>query len=146
LEELIEREVTGLHRFFEDWFAGRCPREEAALASHFVGRLDPGFLLIDPTGRVAGAARLGSELWAGHGTGDGFEIGVDELRCRHADGQIAIATYREWQRNAVRSTPADNGRVVTALFRFDESAANQLRWVLVQETWLPAGVVSARFG
>jgi hypothetical protein len=146
MEELIEREVGASHQFFADWLSGRLPRREALMARHFVGRLDPGFTLIDPTGRMIPAEQLGRELWAGHGTGARFEIFADQFRCRHADGAVVVATYREWQRNAVRSTPPDNGRAVTAVFRIDDTAANTLRWVLVHETWLPAEVVAERLG
>lgn len=145
MEELIASEIEQSYAFFVDWFAGSCPRSEAALARQFVGRLDPGFVLIDPTGNVINVDRLGREIWGGYGTADDFEITADEIRCRHSDGSIAVATYREWQRNAVRSTPANNGRQVTALFRFDDTATNNLRWVMIQETWLPAAVVAQKF-
>lgn len=145
MEELIEAALERTYRFFTDWFAGRVPKEEAVMAGHFVGRLDPGFALIDPTGRIIDAAQLGRELFAAHGVAADFEINADEIRVRHADGAVVLATYREWQRNAVRSTPSNNGRAVTAVFRIDDAAEDRLRWVLVHETWLPADVVAARF-
>lgn len=145
MEELIEREIAASYRFFADWFAGRLPREEAVLAAHFVGRLDPGFALIDPTSRMIDAAQLGRELWHGHGISDRFEITSDQLRVRHSDGTAVLVTYREWQRNAVRSTPPNNGRSCSAVFRIDEAAESGLRWVLVHETWLPDDEVAAHF-
>lgn len=146
MEELIENELAATHAFLVAWFAGLSPRSEAHLATHFVGRLDPGFQLIDPSGDIIDVARLGHELFAGHGSGVGFAIEADNVRCRFADGDIIIASYHEWQRNAVRATSRDNGRIVTAVFRTDDAAANGVRWVHVHETWLPEPVVKERFG
>ena len=145
MEDLVERELAATHRFLTEWFAGLRPRTEAHIAAHFVGRLDPGFQLIDPTGEIIGVDRLAHELWSAHGTGADFAITADSLRCRLGDGEIAIAGYHEWQRNAVRSRPGNNGRIVTAVFRADAAAENGLRWVHVHETWLPAPVVEQRF-
>lgn len=146
MEDLIERELAASHRFFREWYAGLCPHSEAYVAAYFVGRLDPGFHFIDPTGEIIDVARLGRELWASYGTGSDFAMSAENLRCRFGDGDIVIATYHEWQRNAVRTRPPDNGRIATALFRVDDSAVNGLRWVHVHETWLPEPVVRARFG
>ena len=48
-------------------------------------------------------------------------------------GDIIVATYEEWQRNALASKPADNARIATVLFRKEES----LKWLNVHETWMP---------
>lgn len=58
---------------------------------------------------------------------------------RRAFPGYVLATYEEWQRNAIASKPADNGRIATALFR----AREQLRWIHVHETWLPRDVMAA---
>ena len=53
-----------------------------------------------------------------------------------------LATYEEWQRNALASTPPDNGRVATVLFE-DDRAEDRLRWLHIHETWLPEEVMAA---
>ena len=55
-------------------------------------------------------------------------------RFEPARSDLIAATYEEWQRNALASTPKDNGRIATVLFRREEE---RLRWLHLQETWLP---------
>ena len=50
-----------------------------------------------------------------------------------------IATYEEWQRNALASTPPDNGRVATAVFERGE----RLKWLHIHETWVPPEQMAA---
>ena len=58
---------------------------------------------------------------------------------RTATEATAVATYEEWQRNALASEPANNGRIASVLF----ATSDALQWVHVHETWLPADVMAA---
>jgi hypothetical protein len=49
-----------------------------------------------------------------------------------------LATYEEWQRNALASKPADNGRIATVVFKIGDP----LKWVHIHETWLPEAVMA----
>ena len=57
---------------------------------------------------------------------------------REFDGYL-LATYEEWQRNGLASTPFDNGRLATVFFATGE----RLRWLHIHETWLPQEVMAA---
>ncbi len=139
----VKQEVIDLHDFFVGWFAGTIPNTDEAYASGFTDRCDDGFILIPPAGGLTQLSDLASGLRGGYGNNPDFRIQVRNVEVRHATDDLVIATYEEWQRNAKSSTPSDNGRVSTAVFRPDPSASNGLRWLHVHETWLPSEVMAA---
>ena len=130
MRQRCEREVTELHRFFEDWFCGRCTdfaRAEAALA--------PDFVQISPRGETNDRAALlaGLRDAAGCRRDDDFEIRIEDLTVRVVEFGLALVTYREWQRLGAREA----GRFSTALFRVERDAPCGVQWLHLHETWLP---------
>lgn len=132
LDAKAQREVTDLHRFFEDWFQGRSGAEisrlEVALASDFE--------MITPGGEVVIRAPLIDRLQAAFGAwkGSGKKIEIRALQgLPMAEGWVLIR-YEEWH---LEEQGEAIGRLSTAVFRTEANAPNGVEWVRLHETWLP---------
>ena len=133
----VREEVEGLHRFFVGWFSGQI--DESAFRSDFQPRIAPDVVFIPPAGMLLGWEDLSSMIQAGYGSNPDFRIQIRNVRVRREfDGHV-LATYEEWQRNALASDPPDNGRIATVLF----SVGQRLLWQHIHETWLPADAIAA---
>lgn len=133
----VRNEIESLHDFFVGWFSGRL--EKDAFETDFQSRLSEDFLLIPPGGERLSLGELSRKLQGAYGSNPDFRIEIRAVQIlRVFDGHL-LATYEEWQRNALASKPADNGRISTVLFRNEKS----LRWLHVHETWLPKSVMEA---
>lgn len=132
--ESCEREVIELHRFFVAWMTGALPPDDTVFA-RVAGVLAEGFLLISPRGVIAERGALLQELSAAHGrrADTGFAIDAHEFRPRHRHGELLLATYEEWTREA----DAHYGRLSTAAFARQPGTPNGVVWLQVHETWLP---------
>ncbi|MGI9589919.1 MAG: hypothetical protein ACR2P8_01020 [Myxococcota bacterium] len=137
LEREVRQEIEALHQFFVGWFSGELPESE--FEAGFLGRFDPGFVLIPPAGSLLQLEDLASSIRAGHASNPAFRIAIRKVRVQRVLDRHVLATYEEWQRNARASQPPDNGRIATVLFE----QARPLRWLHVHETWLPEPVQSA---
>ena len=138
-KKLIE-EIESLHRLFVDWFTGTMANEPAAFDADFLARFDPSFAIIPPAGREQSLEAIAGSIRSAHGTNADFRIQIRNVRVRVTTQELALVTYEEWQKNAKASTPPNNARVGSALFRRD---ADRLRWLHLQETALPLALVQA---
>lgn len=133
----VQKEVEALHQFFVGWFSGALPTSE--FEAGFLSRFDSEFLLIPPAGSKLTLSDLAASVRRGHASNPDFRIAIRNVRIHHVlDGHI-LATYQEWQRNALASTPPDNARIATVLFE----NSDRLRWLHIHETWLPPAVSAA---
>lgn len=139
LHTTVREEIEALHRFFVAWFSGSEPATDAAFDNGFSQRFDHEFLLIPPAGTVLELSTLADSVRSRHGSNVDFKIAIRNVEIRRSWDDLVLVTYEEWQRNALVSTPPDNGRVATVLFHRGES----LRWLHVHETWLPDAVMKA---
>jgi hypothetical protein len=137
IEGRVRREVEDLHRFFVRWFSGALPESE--FDAGFLSRFDPDFMLVPPAGIRLDLTALESSVRRGHATNPDFRVAIRNVRIQRILPGHILATYEEWQRNALASTPPDNGRIATVLFEDSEP----LRWLHIHETWLPADVAAA---
>ena len=113
------------------------PRE--AFEREFLPRFAADLVFIPPAGRFLGLDQLCASIRDGYGTNPDFRIRIRNVRVhREIDGHI-LATYEEWQRNALASKPPDNGRLATVLF----AASDRLTWQHIHETWLPDEIMQA---
>lgn len=131
VNDKVLEEVESLHRFFEGWFSGTLPQSE--LESEFLGRFEPGFVLISPTGGILTLKELAASLLASHGTSPDFRISIDHVKVRSVSGGHILATYEEWQQGGLASAQGKNARITTVVF----SDVEPLRWAHVHETWKP---------
>lgn len=130
--EVVAKEIEALHEFFVAWFTGSIAESE--FETGFMARFDPDFLLIPPAGIVLDRDGIASAVRDGYGSNPGFRIAIRNVRVRRVFEGHVLATYEEWQRNALASEPPDNARLATVLF----ADTRPLRWLYVHETWMPA--------
>jgi hypothetical protein len=136
-EATVRAEIEALHEFFVGWFSGRL--SQARFDSGFLDRFSSDFLIIPPAGTLLGLDQLSSAIRSAHATNANFRVAIRNVSIlREFDGHI-LATYEEWQRNAQASTPPDNARIATVLFR----DVRPLRWLHIHETWLPETIARA---
>jgi hypothetical protein len=137
IETTVKKEIEDLHRFFVEWFSGVIP--VAGFDAGFYSRFDPDFRLIPPSGSILTLGEIGTGIRNAYGTNPDFRIAIRNIKIHRVLDRYILATYEEWQRNALASTPPDNARVATVLF---ENSV-PLRWLHIHETWMPASAVAA---
>lgn len=131
----VAAEITRLHDFFTNWFAGKIPNDDD-LFEREVGRsLVPEFVNIQPAGTMLARDYLLEQIKSGHGRNKAFQIDVENVEIhQHLPGGILLVTYEEHQKGAMNSA-SENGRLSTALLR---KTGDQFEWLWVHETALPA--------
>ncbi|MEM8785148.1 MAG: hypothetical protein AAGF19_04775 [Pseudomonadota bacterium] len=139
LEDAISTEIKALHQLLQDWFSGACARSRPEFDARLTHRLADDLVLIPPGGAALTKADLCEGVWNGYAGSPDFRIEIRTVALRPVSlPGHALATYEEWQRNAVNSTPQDNARVASVLFALEHGAPK--RWLHIHETWLPAGL------
>jgi len=139
LHEVVKAEIEALHGFFVGWFGGSLPSDAGTFDANFAARFDEEFILIPPAGITQRCEDFFPQVRSAHASNPSFRIAIRNVQVRREERGLVLATYEEWQRNALASTPPDNGRVASVLFR----RAEGLRWLHVHETWLPEEVMRA---
>ncbi|MEA3501998.1 MAG: hypothetical protein U9R47_04430 [Actinomycetota bacterium] len=121
----FENEVHELHAFFERWFAGTA--EPAELDRLDV--LDDTFRMVGPDGRLQTVGEIRSAIEKAYGR---RSVRI-EIRNVWVHPSAPVGMYEEWQTADGEVT----GRSSSAVMSIDRSAPNGLRWMHLQETWLP---------
>lgn len=137
IQETVRLEIEALHQFFVGWFTGTLPK--SSFESGFLNRFSDNLVFIPPAGRLLGLSDLAPAVRDLYSSNPDFRIAIRQVRVQRQFDNYVIATYEEWQRNARASTPPDNGRLATVLFRCSEP----LTWLHIHETWLPPEIMSA---
>ena len=138
LEQAVSEEIEGLHEFFVSWFSGIVPNTTEYFEHNFTTRFDHQFILIPPAGTTLALDDLSKGIRAGHSSNSNFRIAIRKVKIRRRWDNHVLATYEEWQRNALASTPPNNGRVASVIFHISK----KLTWLHVHETWLPKDVMA----
>ena len=121
----FEAEVRGLHAFFERWFAGTADSNELER----LDVLDGSFQMIGPDGQLRTVAQVRAAIEDAHGLRS-LQI---EIRKVWLHPVAPVGMYEEWQTIDGRVS----GRISSAVMMSDPSSPNGLRWMHLQETWLP---------
>tara|TARA_R110000782_G_C14808207_1_gene412516 strand:+ start:418 stop:858 length:441 start_codon:yes stop_codon:yes gene_type:complete len=137
LEVMVRTEIEDLHQFFVGWFSGAL--DTNSFDEGFLARFDPDFLLIPPAGIILSLEELNTGIRNTHNTNPDFRIAIRNVKIQRVLESEIIATYEEWQRNARASTPPDNGRLATVIFK----KSDPLKWLHVHETWMPESIQTA---
>ena len=137
IELEARREIEELHEFFVGWFSGALPLSE--FENGFLVRFDADFLLIPPAGSLLTLDQLKDGIYRNHDTNPDFRISLRNVQVQRVFDTHVLATYEEWQRNALASKPPDNARIASVIFQ----RSRPLRWLHVHETWLPEEVARA---
>jgi len=135
--EQVRSEIESLHDFFCGWFAAKV--SEAELETQFLSRFSNDITLIPPAGIKLGLDDLVNLMRGGYGSNPNFRIQIRNVTIRYESDSCVLATYEEWQRNALASKPPDNGRVTTVMFAKEKDG---LIWLHVHENWLPKDIVA----
>jgi hypothetical protein len=137
IHDQVRIEIEELHTFFCDWFAGKLPKTD--FDSRFTTRFAPDLVFIPPAGELLGLAELSTAIYKGYASNPKFRVQIRGVTIQREFNGYVLATYEEWQRNALASKPADNGRIATVVFKIGDS----LKWVHIHETWLPKAVMTS---
>lgn len=137
VEAAARAEIESLHEFFVGWFSGTLPDE--AFESNFLPRFSEDVVFIPPAGFQFGFDELATAVRERYASNPEFRIAIRNVRVHQETPELVIATYEEWQRNALASSPPDNGRVATVVFKKGE----RLRWLHIHETWVPPEQMAA---
>jgi hypothetical protein len=135
MENRCQKEIVELHQFFQNWFNGHLQPTEENFA-RVADVLNDEFVYIDPSGRMTEYAALIGRLWQAANTHPNFKIWIENFHLRRQEGNIALATYEEWQENADGTTSVTSVRLSTVVFREKANTPNRLEWLHVHETWL----------
>ena len=125
-------EIRELHQFFQDWFTGAIAQTEENFSRVTAG-MSEHFALISPDGALAEYPTVIDWLRGGYGSRPRFRLWTDKIVVRQQIGELALATYEEWQ----ELDGEINARLSTALLRAKVGAPNGVEWLHVHETWLP---------
>lgn len=137
LKASVKKEIDELHVFFVEWFNGSADRN--CYEERFVSRFDKGVHFIGPNGMILDYDQLMGMMRDAHGSNPDFRIAIRDVNIWHVSDAQIVATYTEWQRNAVNSDDADNGRLTSAIL----SKSQPFQWLHIHETWLPEEIAKA---
>ncbi len=139
LEALIRAEIERFHAFVAAWFRGEVERSEDLFRRELSDRLASGLINIQPAGPVLSRDRLVSSLFDGHGANPDFAIEIADVAILgiFENGHVLLGTYLEHQSGARNTTPSENTRRSSVLFRLS-SSDRSLTWLHIHETGLPA--------
>ena len=135
MRDILELEINELHTFFQQWFNGEIPQSNLVF-QRFTTVLHPRFLLITPEGKKYNKSEIGKQIWDAYGSRnpqkDPFTIWIENYTYLGKFDTIFLVNYEEWQiQKSVKK-----GRVSTAIFEKSNNDHNNVRWILVHETWL----------
>ncbi len=130
MEQRVTIEIVGLHKFFEDWFTGVLPNDEATF-SRVENALADGFVLISPLGVLDEREPLLAMLRLAYDSKREFKIWIENTRVRAISDGLWLVVYEEWQKSEGHTST----RLSTALFAASSDAPNGVVWQHVHETW-----------
>ncbi len=136
----ITNEITRLHDYFTNWFAGKTDGDSRSFDKYVRNHLAPEFVNIQPSGKMSNRDELLQQIQAGYGRNRAFCIRVGKVQIHQKlPGDIYLVTYEEYQRGAQNSRP-ENARLSTALLRL---VGDGFEWLWVHETWLPQDQITS---
>lgn len=128
IANLARAEISARHRFFKDWFTGKC--EDDALR-RAMSTFAPEFWRIAPDGSLQTREQLQAALQDARGAMPAsFSITVDFEQVQVAAPGTAVVRYIERQ----SGDGSPSARRATAVFAAKDETT--LHWLCVQETWI----------
>jgi len=131
-----EKEIHGLHDFFQQWFRGELPNTDESFA-RFTGVMSDSMVHINPGGTASEHDALVEAIHQGYGGWVGrskkWEIQIENIQLRQDRGDVLVVTYEEWQFLGQQT----RARLSTVVFGKKEGTPNGLEWLHVHEVWMP---------
>ncbi len=149
LTGIARTEIEELHVFFDDWFGGLIKAGDSVFDGRFSARFDPECILIQPGGVSLDYNQFKEGVRSGYASSPGFKVEIRNVTVRlltvgeNNAHDILLVTYEEWQKNAINSTPPNNGRAASVIFKIVRNDPIKLHWYHIHETWLPKSVMDA---
>ena len=84
-------------------------------------------------------AALADAVRGAYASNPEFRIVIRNVCVRRTFGDTLLATYEEWQVNALASKPSNNARLASVLFK----STARLSWLHIHETWMPQAQTGA---
>lgn len=137
--ERVRTYIVDVHKFISDWVSGK--ESDPAKWPEFKKNMSPNFMVVMPAGKGFGLDNFTSYMTSIHGKNPKFKIQIRNVTLRHKVGDVFVVMYEEWEKDAMDSTPANNGRQTSMVLR-DRGGTN-FEILHLQETWLPAEQVAA---
>ena len=130
-------EVTGMHQFFEGWFKGSIERTPENYARATSAIMDE-FSQITPDGNYWERQELFPKLEESYGmyskSDPPFRLWIENARAVQLGGtEFCLTVYEEWR----QLDGITRGYVTTAILKHSLGAPNGVKWLHLQETWLP---------
>jgi len=119
-------EVSRVHDFFNDWYAGRGERS----FSEFSHAMHPDFVLVTPSADVIERDDVVEMIRSDRGTDSA--VVATEHHVVHHSGDVTVGTYVEITMRGDETLH----RVSTAVMQRDSSAPGGWLWLSVHETWI----------
>ncbi len=131
--EQCEREIIGLHVFFEQWLRAEVPKSDE-LMRRFVDVTPPEFTLISPAGSVSFYEQIAKAIFDGYGTSPTMRLWADNVQlCHTLPGGYYMLTYHEWQQYGDGEPSL---RLSSVLLHEKPGTPNGLEWLHLHETWI----------
>ena len=129
LLEIVKKEISELHTFFELYFKGELSDD----TTRFSEVLDSSFRIVTPTALLVSRESIINIIKKSYNTRLDINIWTEDVDILEITETIVGATYYELQKS---NGSAITKRISTALFRKDKNTPNGLKWLHVHETWV----------
>lgn len=127
INQLISKEIKGLHNFFQQFFTGEI---QQGTINRFEEVLDDNFTLITPHGQFTTRHDILAMVKQNHNSRNQMKIWTNDILTKTLSKDLYLATYQELQGMEDGSKTI---RLSTAIFRVEGS---KVIWIHVHETWM----------
>ena len=138
-QDRVRTFIVDIHKFITDWVSGK--ETDASKWPEFLKNFSPNFMVVMPAGRGFGVDTFTSYMTSIHGKNPKFKIQIRNVTLRHKVGDVFVVMYEEWEKDAMDSEPANNGRQSSMVLR--DLGGTKFEVLHLQETWLPAEKMAA---
>jgi hypothetical protein len=134
----VEKFIVDLHKFISGWVSGQVTDESQW--GVFIKNFSPDFMVVMPAGRGFGVETFTGYMTSIHGKNPKFKIQIRNVTLRPKVNGVCVVMYEEWEKDAMDSDPANNGRQSSMVLR---ERGDSFEVLHLQETWLPAEKMAA---
>ena len=125
--DLISKEITELHEFFQNYFSGSIEQSEIKRLENVI---DEEFLLITPTAKYLDRSSLLEVISSSYGKSSSKRIWVENIKIKCELNDHLLVTYEECQLD----NDISSCRISSTIFKSDETAVNNYKWLHLHET------------
>lgn len=133
----LEQNTKQVHDFIAAWFRGDVSDSAELFDRELTQFFAPELINIQPSGRALTQPELLSSIRHGYASNPAFHISISDFRCLQSfpAGHVILATYLETQTAARNTSPPNNQRIASVIFRLPADGSAPL-WLHIHETGL----------